>query len=91
MAAAPADRLQDHYLATLDITTLKHLNLYNQYTVGLSDSNRYDPTRSNWNEFYQELEDTVFTFGFKSSVLIVTTRYGGHKPTELNNIISSMV
>ena len=33
------------------------------------------------------MEDTVSTFGFKSAVLLVTTRYPGHSPTEFKYII----
>ena len=42
---------------------------------------KYDLTISKWTEFYQELDDSVSTFGFKSAVLIVTARDAGHAPT----------
>ena len=87
--AAPVDRLQDPYLATLDLSISEHLTLYNKSIVGLTESDRYDITRSKWNELYQELEDAVSTFGFKSVVLIVKTRYAGHALTEVKNIILS--
>ena len=33
------------------------------------------------------MEDAVSTFGFKSAVLIVTSRDGGHAPTYINDTI----
>ena len=46
-------------------------------------------TRFKWTSFYQEFEVPVYNFLFKSAVLIVTTRNGGHIPTENKNIILS--
>ena len=33
------------------------------------------------------MEDDVSTFGFKSAVLVVTARYVGRAPTEVNNTV----
>ena len=74
------DGLQEPYLYTLDLSTSKHLKIYNKAIIGIPESDRYDITRSKWTDFYQELEDSVFTFGFKSAVLIVTERYSIHVP-----------
>ena len=63
--AAPVDGLQDLYLQTLDLSTSEHLKLYNKEIVGLPESDRYDLTRSKWTDFYQELKDSISTFGFK--------------------------
>ena len=87
--AAPADGLQDPCLAFLYLSTSEHLKLYNKSIVGLTESDRYDLTRSNWTDFYQELEDAVSTFGFKSAVLIVTSVDGGNSPTEVKYTIMS--
>ena len=87
MASAPDDGFQYPYLATLDLSISEHLNLYNKAIFGLPEMDRYDLTRSKWTEFYQELEDYVSTFGFNTPVLIVTSRYGGHVPTEFKDII----
>ena len=81
------ERLQDPYLATIYLSISEILKLYNKAIVGLPESDRYDLTRSKWTDFYQELENSVSTFGFKSAVLIVTSRYAGHSPTEFKNII----
>ena len=89
MAAESANRLQEPYLVTQDISRSENLKLYTKAIVGISESDRYDLTRSKWNEFYQELEDSVYTFGFKAEVLIVTSRYCGHEPTEIKDIIMS--
>ena len=87
MSAEPAYGIQYRYLDTLDLSTSEYLKLYKKAIVGIPESDRYDPTRSKWTEFYQELEDDVSAFGFKAAVLIVTTRYGGHTPTEIKDII----
>ena len=87
--AAPADGIQDPYLPIIDIYTSEHIKLYNKEIVGLIESNRYDLTRSKWTDFYQELENDVSIFGLNAAVLIVTSRYGVHVPTEVNNIIMS--
>ena len=83
----PVDGIQDPYLATLNISTSENIKFYNKAIIGLPESDRYDLTRYKGNDFYQELVDSVSTFGFKSAVLIVTPRYAGHAPTELKNII----
>ena len=75
------DGLQDPHLATLNISTSERLKLYDKVIFGLQESDRYILTRSKWTEFYQELEDAVSTFGFKSSVLVVTARYALHATT----------
>ena len=49
----------------------------------------YDMTRSKWIDFYEELEDTVSTFGLKSEVLILTDRYVLNALTEVKDIIMS--
>ena len=79
---AAADSIQDPNLFILNISTSEHLKLYNKAIVGMSEIDRYDLTISKWTDFYQELEDAVFTFGFKAAVLVVTTRDGGHVTTE---------
>ena len=66
MEVEPADGLQDPYLATLYLTKTEVIKLYNKEIVGLPEIGRYDLTRYKWTDFYQELEDYVFTFGFKS-------------------------
>ena len=81
------DRLQDHYLATLELYTLEHLNLYNKAIFGLPENDRYYLTITKWKELYQKLEYAVPTFGFKSSVKIITAIYNLHYPSELNNVI----
>ena len=83
------ERLQDPYLDTIELSTYEHLNIYNKGIVGLPESDNYDLTRSKWTNFYQELEDDVSTFGFKSAVLIVTARDTGHARTGVKNIILS--
>ena len=87
--AKPVDGLQDPYLETLYLSTSEHFKLYNKAIVGIPESDRYDLIRSKWTNFYQELEDVVSTFGFKSADLIVTSRDAGHAPTEVRNIILS--
>ena len=69
--------LQDLYLDTIDLLTPENINLYNKEIVGLPESDRYDLTRSKCTEFYQELEDSISTFRFKSAVLIVIGRDAG--------------
>ena len=78
---AAANGIKEHYLATLNISTLEHLKIYNKESFGIPESDRYDPTISKWTGFYQELEDSVSTFGFKVAFSIVTARYGHHAPT----------
>ena len=51
--AAPDGGIQDRYLATLNLTTSEHLNIYNKAIIGLPESDRYDLTRSKWAVFYQ--------------------------------------
>ena len=53
--AAPVNRLQDPYLDTLDLSTSEHLDIYNKEIFGIPESDRYDLTRYNWTDFYQEL------------------------------------
>ena len=86
---APVDRLQDPYLANLELSTSGKLKLYNKEIFGLPESDRYDINRYKCTDFYQELEDAVSTFGFKSEVLIVTSRDSGNAPTEVKNTILS--
>ena len=86
---SPAEGLQDHYLAALDLYTYEHLKLYKKSIVGLPKSDKYDLNRSNWTDFYQELEDAVSIFELKSAVFIVASRNVGHAPTEVKNIILS--
>ena len=85
----PVDGLHDPYLDTLNLSTYEHLKLYRKAIDGLPESDRYDITRSNWTDFYQEFEDAVSTFGFKSAVLIVTDIDTINSPTEVKNIILS--
>ena len=42
--AEPVNGLQDPYLATLEISTSEHFNIYNKAIVGLPESDRYDLT-----------------------------------------------
>ena len=88
MASSTVDELQDPYLDALDITTLEHLNIYNNTIVGQPEGDRYDVTISKWTKFYQELEYDVLIFWFKAEILIVTSIYLNQAPTEFNNIIS---
>ena len=44
--AAPMEGIQDHYLATIDLSKSKHLKLYNKSIIGVPESDRYDITRS---------------------------------------------
>ena len=83
----PNIRIQEPYLVVSYINPSEHLNIYNKAIVGLPERDRYKLIRSKWNEFYQELEDDVSTFGSKAAVLIVTTRYVVHVPTEFKNVI----
>ena len=87
--SAPVDGLQKPYLDTLDLSTSKHLKLYNKAIFGLPESDRYDLTRSKRTDFYQELEDGVSKFGFKSEFLIFTDRDASHALIEVKNIILS--
>ena len=73
--AEQVNGIREPYLAALNISTSKHLKLYNKAIFGLPQSDRYDLTISKWTDFYKELEDVVSKFGFKTSVLIVTDRY----------------
>ena len=52
---AEYDSLQYPYLATLYLNTSEHIKLYNKAINGLSESDRYDLTRSKWTDLYQEL------------------------------------
>ena len=85
--AAPVDCIQDPYLEILDLTTSENLKLYKKAIFGLPESDKYDLTRSKWTDFYQELEDSISTFGLKAEVLIVITIDINQTPTEFNNII----
>ena len=87
--AEPVEGLQYPYLFIINISPLEHLNIYKKKISGLPESDRYNLTRYKWTELYQELEDSVSTFGFKVVALIVTARYGIHVPTEFKNIIVS--
>ena len=62
-------------------------NIDNKAIFGLPEMDTYDITRYKWTGFYQDLEDAVYTFGLKSEVLIVTSRYANNVPTEVNGII----
>ena len=85
--SAPLDRLQDPYLATLDLSTPENLKLYNKTIFGLPESDRYDITIYKWTGLYQKLEDDVSTFGFKSEVLTEIDRDAGYSSTEVKDII----
>ena len=87
--AAPEDELQYSYLSIIYLSTSEHINIYNKEIVRLPESDRYDLTRSKWTDFYQEFEDAVSTFKFKSEILIVKSRDGGHATTEVKEIILS--
>ena len=75
-------------MATLSLTILEHLKLYNKAIIRLPQSDSYELTRSKWNVLNQNLEYAVSTFGFKTSVQIVIARGGGYLPTEIKNVIS---
>ena len=45
--ATPADKIQEHYLIILNLTTSEHTNLYNKAVIGLPGSDRYKLTSSN--------------------------------------------
>ena len=79
------DGLKDYYLTILSIYTSKYINFYDKAIVGLPESDRYDLTRSKWTDFYQELENAIFKFGFKAEVLMVTYIYGLHELTEVKD------
>ena len=83
------DSLQDPYLDKLDLKTSENLKLYNKAINVISESDRYDLTRSKWTYFYQELEDDVFTFGYNSALQVVIERDPVNVPTESKNIIHS--
>ena len=83
------DSLQDPYLDKLDLKTSENLKLYNKEINVISESDRYDLTRSKWKYFYQELEDDVFTFGYNSALQVVIERDPVNVPTESKNIIHS--
>ena len=87
VAAAPAERLQNPYLSTLNLATSEHLKLYKMAVFGLPKSNRYDLIRSKWTDFYQELEDAVFTSVLKTAVLIVKYSGVSHNLNEFKNVI----
>ena len=63
--AAPVDDTRYPYLDNIYLSTSEQLKLYNKAVFGLPEIERYDLTRSKWNNSYQELEDAVSTFGFK--------------------------
>ena len=65
MEAAPDNGIQDPQLATLYIYTYEHIKIYKKANFEITESDRYDLTISKWTVFYQELEDTVSTLGFK--------------------------
>ena len=50
--SAMADGLKDPYLVILNLITSEHLKIYNKEIIGLSNSDRYDLTRSKWNDLY---------------------------------------
>ena len=43
---APADVIQDPYLAIINLSTSKNIKLYNKEIFGLPESDRYNLTRS---------------------------------------------
>ena len=69
--ASPVYRLQDPQQAKLNPFTFENIKLYTKEIVGLPEIHRCDITRSKWNDFYQELEHAVSTFGSKGAVLIL--------------------
>ena len=79
------DGIQYPYLAILNISKSEHLKLYNKAIFGLPERDRYDIIRYNWTDFYHELKEAAFTFGFKSAVLIVTSRYVHNANTEFKD------
>ena len=50
--SAMADGLKDPYLVILNLITSEHLKIYNKEIIGLPNSDRYDLTRSKWNDLY---------------------------------------
>ena len=87
--ASPVDGIQYPYLANIDLYKYEHLKIYKKSIVGIPESYRYDLTRYKLTKFYQELEDDVCTFIFKSNVLIVIDRDTDHAPIYSKNIILS--
>ena len=86
---AASDILQDPYLSNLDLKTSGNINLYKKAITGLSESDRYNLISSKCTDFYQELEDSVVTFGFNTAVQVVTERDPGNVPTDFKKIIHS--
>ena len=78
---ASEDGLKDPYLTIINISTSKHLNLYNKAIVGLTEIDRYDLTRSKRTDFYQELENDLSKIEFIAAVLFLPSRYGNHVHT----------
>ena len=87
MTAAPDNDIHNPYLSTLYLSTSEHIKFYNKEIVGIPESDRYNLTISKWTEFYQELEDAVSIFGWKSAVLIVTAKDAHNAPAEVKNVI----
>ena len=59
MASEAADGRHDPYLANLNITTSKHLNLCNKLISGLPENNCYDLTRFDCKILYQQSKESV--------------------------------
>ena len=77
-----ADGKQDPYMDTIYLKTLEHMKFYNKDIFGLTGDGMCDLTTSKWTYFYQELEDAVSTFGFKTAYHIVTAIDKVHNPSE---------
>ena len=86
---AAYDSLQYPYLATLDLKTSEHINIYHKSINGLSERYRYDLTSSNWTNLYHELEYDVNKFSFNVAVQVVKARDPGNLHTEFKNVIHS--
>ena len=81
--------VQDLYLTTLNLSTLEHLNIYNKLIViivMIPDNVRYVITRTKWTDFYQELEGSLYEFGLKLAVHIITVRDNNQPRIKFNNI-----
>ena len=73
--------VQDLYLTTLNRSTSERLNIYYKVIViivGVPDNYSYVITRTKWTEFYQELEYSLSTIGFRSAFHIITGRNNNH-------------
>ena len=81
------DEFQSIHLATIYLTTLEIIKLYNKATLEFPKKDRYDLTISKSTGFYQELEDAVSTFRPTTIAQVVTARDLNHTPSRFNKFI----